>query len=153
MNLYILTSKKTPTKQTIVNIIFSQISFYLRAMQYIILIIGMNMVNSRKLTADLLFGISSSEGSDPADLKISKKLMAIQGSIYAALGEKLPAFVEQCIKLDESASIDILAVLDTRTSQCTGPTPILAKILEAIQQKVYNQVGFFLVHSLSFTVK
>ena len=62
----------------------------------------MNMNYQRKMTAELLLGYSIPENDPNAiDLKISKKLFAIQGIIYASLGERLPAFIDQCIKLDE----------------------------------------------------
>lgn len=44
-----------------------------------------------------------------------------------------------------SSAIDLLAVLDLRVPQCSAALPMYGKILEAIQQKVYNYSELFLV--------
>jgi hypothetical protein len=61
----------------------------------------MNMSTNRKLTSELLLGYSLPDDPNTMDLKMSKKLLAIQGVIFASLGERLPQFIDQCIKLDE----------------------------------------------------
>ena len=61
----------------------------------------MNMRYHLKMTAEFLLGYSIPDETLPVDLKISKKSLAIQGIIYASLCEKLPQFIDQCIKLDE----------------------------------------------------
>jgi hypothetical protein len=43
-----------------------------------------------------------------------------------------------------SSAIDLLTVLDMRVPQCLEKIPIFGKILEAIQQKVYNYSELFL---------
>lgn len=59
------------------------------------------MANQRKSTAELLLGYQIPDDPALIDLKMSKKLLAIQGSVYSSLGERLPQFIDQCIKLDE----------------------------------------------------
>ena len=49
-----------------------------------------------------------------------------------------------------SSAIDLLAVLDVRVPQCLEAVPMFGKILEAVQQKVYNFSELFLV--LEYTV-
>ncbi len=61
----------------------------------------MNMKVQRELTAELLLGYAIPDDLSTVDLKMSKKLLAIQGIIYGSLGEKLPQFVDHCIKLEE----------------------------------------------------
>lgn len=61
----------------------------------------MNMRNQRKMSAELLFDYSIPDDLAAVDLKMSKKLLAISGIIYGSLGERLPQFVDHCIKLDE----------------------------------------------------
>lgn len=75
--------------------------YFVRALQFAILTIAMNMRTQMKLTAELLLGYSLPDDPREVELKMSKKLFAIQGIIYASLGERLPQFVDQCIKLDE----------------------------------------------------
>jgi len=43
-----------------------------------------------------------------------------------------------------SSAIDLLTVLDLRVPQCLETIPMFGKILEAIQQKVYNYSELFL---------
>ena len=117
----------------------------------------MNMSTQRKLTAELLLGYTIPDDPSAIDLKMSKKLFAIQGIVYASLGDRLPQFIDQCTKLDEryknqkqeiflfcSSAIDLLAVLDMRVPQCLETIPMFGKIFEAIQQKVYNYSELFL---------
>ena len=61
----------------------------------------MSMSNKRKSNAELLLGYQIPDDLSTIDLKISKKLLAIQGSVYSSLGDRLPQFIDQCIKLDE----------------------------------------------------
>ncbi len=72
-----------------------------RGLQFAILTIAMNMRTQMKLTAELLLGYSLPDDPNAIDLKMSKKLFAMQGIIYASLGERFPQFIDQCIKLDE----------------------------------------------------
>jgi len=61
----------------------------------------MNMNTQRKLSSELLLGYSIPDDTNLIDLKMSKKLFAIQGIVYVSLGERLFQFIDQCIKLDE----------------------------------------------------
>lgn len=61
----------------------------------------MNMNTKKKLISELLLGYSLPDDPNTIDLKMSKKILAIQGVVFASLGERLPQFIEQCIKLDE----------------------------------------------------
>lgn len=72
-----------------------------RALQFVILIVALNMANQSKLTAELLLGYQIPEDPSAMDLKMSKKLLAIQGIVYSSLGDRLPQFIDHCIKLDE----------------------------------------------------
>lgn len=67
-------------------------------MEFIVLTIAMNIEMNRRLVAQMLFGY---EGMGPIDLKINRKIQAIIAGIYASLGEKLPAYISQCIKMDD----------------------------------------------------
>ncbi len=69
-------------------------------MEFIILTIAMNIELNRRMVARLMFGCESLEAST-TDLKINRKIHAIIAGVYASLGEKLPSFISQCIKLDE----------------------------------------------------
>lgn len=53
------------------------------------------------MTSELLLGYTLPDDLTKTDMKISKKLLAILGIVYASLGDRLPQFVDQCIKLDE----------------------------------------------------
>ena len=74
---------------------------FCRALQFVILTTAMNMSTQRKLTAELLLGYTIPDDPSAIDLKMSKKLFAIQGIVYASLGDRLPQFIDQCTKLDE----------------------------------------------------
>ena len=61
----------------------------------------MAMNAKRKLASELLFGYTIPEDPSGIDLKMSKKILAMQGIIYGSLGDRLPQFIDHCIKLDE----------------------------------------------------
>ena len=75
--------------------------YVIRALHFIILTTALNMSNQRKSTAELLLGYQIPEDPAAIDLKMSKKLLAIQGIVYSSLGDRLPQFIDHCIKLDE----------------------------------------------------
>ena len=72
-------------------------------MEFIVLTIAMNIELNRRMVAQMMFGCESLESS-AIDLKINRKIQAIMAGIYASLGEKLPSFIIQCIKLDDRYS-------------------------------------------------
>lgn len=59
------------------------------------------MSYQRKSTADLLLGYQIPDDPTAIDLKMSKKLLAIQGIVYSSLADRLPQFIDHCIKMDE----------------------------------------------------
>jgi hypothetical protein len=69
-------------------------------MEFIVLSVAMNIEVNRRMVAQMMFGCDSFE-SNAIDLKINRKIQAISAGIYASLGEKLPSFISQCIKLDD----------------------------------------------------
>lgn len=69
-------------------------------MHFLILIIAMNIEKNRKMVSKLLFGCEDTDIKS-IDLKTNRKVQAIIAGLYASLGDKLPAFISQCIKLDE----------------------------------------------------
>ena len=80
---------------------FSGFNCVFRALQFIILTVAMNMITHRKLVSELLLGYSIPDDLKDVDLKMSKKVLAIQGIVFSSLAERLPQFVDQCVKLDE----------------------------------------------------
>lgn len=78
---------------------------FCRALQFIILHIAMNVFNLRKVIADVLLGYQYPTDPSAVDLKVYKKILAILGIIFSSLGDKLPQFIDHCIKLDERYSI------------------------------------------------
>lgn len=69
-------------------------------MEFIVLTVAMNIELNRRMVAQMIFGCESFE-TGTIDLKVNRKIQAIIAGVYASLGEKLPAFISQCIKLDE----------------------------------------------------
>lgn len=65
------------------------------------------MSNLRKIVSEMLLGYQFPADLTSVDLKIFKKILAIQGIVFASLGEKIPQFIDQCIKLDERYEEDI----------------------------------------------
>lgn len=63
--------------------------------------VAMSMHNQGKLCSEFLLEYTIPEDLSKIDLKIKKKIFVILGSIYASLGDRIPHFVDQCIKLDE----------------------------------------------------
>ena len=59
------------------------------------------MSSQRRTISELLLGYLIPDDPIAIDFKISKKLLAIQGGVYSSLGDRLPQFVDQCIKMDE----------------------------------------------------
>lgn len=85
--------------------VYNSISFVSRALQFAILHVALNMFSLRKIITEMLLGYQIPADESTMDLKIAKKISAIQGIVFASLGEKIPQFIDQCIKLDERYTV------------------------------------------------